>query len=165
MKLLCLRTNRLLWEANVSNGVVGLQFDRKDIAMNKLLVTTLEAKYRVYDMRTLHPKLGYAHLTHSAHASTVWAARHCPSNREVWVTVGGNGTMEVAKYEYPGQRSRKGEEGEEGVMGEVKVVGKGRWGEQPIVSIEFHPDKLGLLAAASLDQQLRIGILTKLNQL
>jgi hypothetical protein len=130
--------------------------------MNKLLVTTLEAKYRVYDMRTLSPTKGYAHLTHSAHASTVWTAKHLPSNREVWLTTGGNGSMQLAKYEYPAQRSRKGDDGEEGVMGEVKVVGKGKWGEQPIVSVEWHTEKVGLLCAASLDQQVRVGIVTKL---
>jgi hypothetical protein len=45
------------------------------------------------------------------------------------------------------------------------VLAKGRWGEQPIVSMEWHSEKVGLLAAASLDQQLRIGIVTKLNKL
>ncbi len=29
--------NRLLWETNVANGVTGLEFDRKDIQMNKLV--------------------------------------------------------------------------------------------------------------------------------
>jgi WD40 repeat protein len=163
LKLFCLRTNRLLWETNVSNGVVGLQFDRKDIAMNKLLVTTLEAKFRVYDMRTFHPTNGYSHLTHSAHSSTVWQAKHLPSDREVWMTTGGNGSMQLYRYEYPAQRSRKGEDGEEGMMGEVKVIGKGKWGEQPIVSVEWHSEKNGLLCTASLDQQIRVGIVTKLN--
>ena len=34
--------NTVRWEANVGNGVVGLEFDRKDIEMNKLLTATLE---------------------------------------------------------------------------------------------------------------------------
>ena len=166
VKLFCLRTNRLLWETNVSNGVVGLQFDRKDIALNKLIVTTLEARYRLYDLRTFNAKRsGYAHLAHSAHASTVWTAKHLPSNREVWLTTGGNGSLQLYRYEYPAQRSRKGEDGEEGVMGEIKVIGKGRWGEQPIVSVEWHAEKVGLLCAASLDQQIRVGLVTKLAQL
>lgn len=62
VKLFDLRTNSLRWETNVGNGVVGLEFDRKDIEMNKLLVTTLESRFRVYDMRTQHPTDGFAYL-------------------------------------------------------------------------------------------------------
>jgi len=43
--------------------VCGLEFDRKDIAMNKMVATTLEAKFYVFDVRTQHPKKGFAHLT------------------------------------------------------------------------------------------------------
>ena len=39
------------WETNIGTGVCSVQFDRKDIAMNKLLVTGLESKMRVYDLR------------------------------------------------------------------------------------------------------------------
>ncbi|GLE02377.1 hypothetical protein PINS_up011215 [Pythium insidiosum] len=45
VKLFDLRTNSLRWETNCQNGVVHVQFDRKDIEMNKLLVTTLESKF------------------------------------------------------------------------------------------------------------------------
>jgi hypothetical protein len=85
IKLLDLRTNRLLWETNIRSGVrarvahstschhlpltrahphlaqvVGLQFDRKDIQMNKLLATTLDAQYdaRSHNGRCgAHPRL------------------------------------------------------------------------------------------------------------
>lgn len=33
-----------------------------DIPMNKLVATTLEARYQLYDMRTQHPTDGYAAL-------------------------------------------------------------------------------------------------------
>jgi hypothetical protein len=87
----------LLWETNVHNGVVGLQFDRKDISMNKLLVTTLESKFRIYDMRTCHPTEGYSHLIEQAHKSTVWLGRHLPQNRDLFMTTGGNGTLNLYK--------------------------------------------------------------------
>merc|ERR1712216_794271 len=56
VKMFDLRTNTLRWETNCANGVVGLEFDRKDIEMNKLVVATLESKFRVYDVRTQHPE-------------------------------------------------------------------------------------------------------------
>ena len=32
-----------MWDTNVQNGVCGIEFDRKDIQMNKLVATTLES--------------------------------------------------------------------------------------------------------------------------
>lgn len=34
-----LRAMKLLWETNVKNGVCSVEFDRKDIKMNKLVIT------------------------------------------------------------------------------------------------------------------------------
>ena len=70
VRLFCLRTNRLRWGANLGDGVCGLQFDRRDIAMNKLVATCLEGRCHVFDMRTQHPKevrtlyLGHATARH-----------------------------------------------------------------------------------------------------
>lgn len=99
--------------------VVGLEFDRKDIEMNKLLVTSLESRFRVYDMRTQHREEGFAFLTEKvrvaaggetahphappsaaaaqAHKSTVWLGRHLPQNRDLFMTTGGNGGLNIYK--------------------------------------------------------------------
>ena len=42
--------------------VCGLEFDRKDIVMNKLVATTLESKFHVFDLRTHHPSKGYSSM-------------------------------------------------------------------------------------------------------
>lgn len=166
IKLLCLRTNRLLWQTNVSNGVVGLQFDRKDIPMNKLVVTTLESKFRVYDMKTLHPELGYSWLSEKAHNSTVWLSRHLPQNRDVWATTGGNGSVNLWKYSYPSQRSLKDEKGvDRGVMGTVEMLNTKKISDQPIVAWDWNGEKTGLACAACLDQTIKVVIVTKLNLL
>jgi WD40 repeat protein len=52
VKIFDLRTNSLRYETNVKNGVTNIDFDRKDIEMNKFAVTTLESKFRVFDART-----------------------------------------------------------------------------------------------------------------
>ena len=54
VKLFDLRTQSMRYETNVSNGVTNIEFDRKDIEMNKMGLTTLESKFRVFDMRTQH---------------------------------------------------------------------------------------------------------------
>jgi len=43
--------------------VCSLEFDRKDIEMNKLAATCLESKIHVFDMRTQHPRKGFASVT------------------------------------------------------------------------------------------------------
>ena len=42
--------------------VVSVEFDRKDIDMNKLVATTLESKFYIYDMRTQHETKGFSSL-------------------------------------------------------------------------------------------------------
>ena len=84
--------------------------------MNKLVLTTLESRYRLYDMRTQHPVHGFSFLSQEAHQSTVWAARHLPQNRDVFMTCGGNGSLELWKYSYPSQRSIKEKDGHEKVL-------------------------------------------------
>lgn len=40
-----------------------MEFDRKDINMNKLVATSLEGKFHVFDMRTQHPTKGFASVS------------------------------------------------------------------------------------------------------
>ncbi|GAB5360384.1 hypothetical protein AAMO2058_000623100 [Amorphochlora amoebiformis] len=166
LKMLDLRMQKLVWECNVNNGIVGLQFDRKDIEMNKLLVTTLESRFRVFDMRTYHPTLQYSNLIKKAHKSTVWVGTHLPQNRDVFMTLGGNGTLNLWKYRYPAKRKiDDGKGNKKGVMGSLELLNSKRFSEQPIISFDWSMDKQGLCAMCSLDQQLRVAIVTKLQKL
>jgi len=166
VKLFDLRTCSLRWEANLGNGVVGLQFDRKDIDMNKLVVATLESRFRVYDMRTQHPEEGFAHLVAKAHKSTVWLAKHLPQNRDVFMTCGGNGGLNVYRYSYPSKRTAKDPEGRlKGVPGTVELMNSRVIGTQPVVSFDWSPDKAGLACLAALDQTVRVIVTTKLERL
>lgn len=72
--------------------------------MNKMVVTTLESKFHVYDLRTLHPENGFARVSEKAHKATVWLAKHLPQNRDLWMTSGGNGGVNLYRYHYPASR-------------------------------------------------------------
>ncbi|RHZ13080.1 hypothetical protein DYB31_000622 [Aphanomyces astaci] len=138
VKLFDLRTNTMRWETNVQNGVVGVQFDRKDIEMNKLLVTTLESKFRMYDMRTFHPAKGYAFMSEKAHKSTVWQGRFLPQNRDLFMTGGGNGGFNLYKYHYPSSRTTPDADGiHMGVGGTVELLNSRVLSTQPIVSMDW----------------------------
>jgi len=167
LKLFDLRTMSLRWEKHLPNGICNVAFDRKDVMMNKLLVTGLESKFTLFDMRTHHSKSGYASSVVTAHKSTVWRGAHLPQNRDIWVTSGGNGSLHLWKYKYPGARKTepKGEGAEaEGIMGEIEELNRVSLSTQPISSFSWNADKEGLAVTTSFDQQVRVVICTRLNQ-
>ncbi|KAH8260891.1 hypothetical protein KR044_000020 [Drosophila immigrans] len=179
LKLFDLRALAVRWEATMKNGVCGLEFDRRDIAMNKLAVTTLEGGLLVFDMRTQHPSKGFSWVEErnagrsvgsngviSGPKATVWTVRHLPQNRDVFLTGGGTGSIRLWKYEYPARRVVEDSDGaKEGVAGKLQMVSAVTLSSQPVHSFDWHPDKLGLAVAGAFDQSVRVLITTKLNTL
>ncbi|KAI9173232.1 hypothetical protein H9P43_007363 [Blastocladiella emersonii ATCC 22665] len=167
IKLFDLRAMALVWETNVKNGVCSVQFDRWDIRGNKLVAGTLEAGVHVFDLRTQHPELGFAGLRETQPGNaTVWAVRHSPHNRELFVASSGLGALSLYRYRYPApSRVAKDENGVPmGVIGSVECLNSAVVAEQPVASFDWSPDKQGLCAYTAFDQTLRVGIVTKLAQ-
>ena len=169
VKLFDLRTMRLVFEENVKNGVTHLEFDRKDIAMNKLHASCLEGKLLTFDLRTYHPTAGFARVTTGlGNKATVWQTRTLPQNREISACFSGGGDLTVHKYMYPTQRRVKDAENpnlEMGVAGSMEILNeRAGLAQQPVVACDWHPEKCGLLAMGALDQSLRVAIVTKLNE-
>nr|CAD7458381.1 unnamed protein product [Timema tahoe] len=163
IKMFDLRMMTLRWEINVKNGVCGLEFDRKNIEMNKLVATTLESKFFIFDVRTQHPKKGFSYLSEKAHKSTVWTVRHLPQNREIFVTCGGGGTL-CLWNNYPEKRTKEDGDGDlMGVAGSVTLLQNVTLSSQPISSFDWSPDKQGLAVCTAFDQTVRVIIATKLS--
>jgi WD40 repeat protein len=164
LKLFDLKTNKLIMDENLKNGVCGLQFDRKDIKMNKLACTTLEGNCHLYDLRTFHPIKGFSSMCEKVSDSTIWGVRHSPFNRDLFVTMNGDGKLKLFKYNYPAQRKVKDMDGNEmGVCGSLQLLNDKTIAEQPIVGFDFNNDKNGLGISCALDQKLKVVIFTKLN--
>ena len=165
VKLFDLRKNQLIWDHNLKNGVCGLQFDRKDIQMNKLGVTTLEGKCHIFDLRTQHPVHGFSGLVQASSGNaTIWGLRHLPQNRDVFATLNGDGFLKLYRYRYPVQRCVEDADGHiKGVIGSVEMLNDKAIAQQPIVGYDWNADKIGLGVSCALDQTLKIIIVTKLN--
>ncbi|XP_050074961.1 dynein axonemal assembly factor 10 [Anopheles maculipalpis] len=177
LKLIDLRNLQLRWETNVKNGICSVEFDRKDIRMNKLAVTTLEGGLHVYDMRTQNPKNGFASVKEktvgqslgtngviSAAKSTVWTVKHLPQNRDIFVTGGGSGNVRLWLYHYPEKRSKTLTDGEEeGVAGTLEMLHATTLSTQPVHTFDWSPDRQGLAVCGSFDQTVRVLITTNLN--
>jgi len=158
VKLLDLTAQKVQWQTNLKNGVCSVEFDRKDIKQNKLLCTTLESSFAVFDMRTFNKNEGYASMINNKHPSTIWVGAHSPHNRDVWCTCGGNGEVRLWEYEYPSERSLKGR----GVMGNIKMLAEKKISTQPIASWNWNTDKKGLACCATLDQKISVIFATRI---
>ncbi|KAI9366754.1 WD40-repeat-containing domain protein [Zopfochytrium polystomum] len=165
VKLFDLRTMSQHWETNVRNGVCSVEFDRKDVPMNKLVVATLESTVHAFEMRTKHPTAGFAAVVKkNTDNTTIWTVRHLPQNRDVFLTSCGNGKLHLYKYHYPSQRQRKNAKDDqpEGVPGQLDRLNHAVVAEQPVSSFDWSPDKMGLFACSAFDQQVRVGCVTRL---
>uniref|UniRef100_A0A182SI88 WD repeat-containing protein 92 n=1 Tax=Anopheles maculatus TaxID=74869 RepID=A0A182SI88_9DIPT len=166
LKLVDLRNLQLRWQTNVKNGICSVEFDRKDIRMNKLAVSTLEGGLHVYDMRTQHSKNGFASVREktvgqslgtngviSAAKSTVWTVKHLPQNRDIFITGGGSGNVRIWLYHYPEKRSKTLTDGEEeGVAGSLEMLHATTLSTQPVHTFDWSPDRQGLAVCGSFDQ-------------
>jgi WD40 repeat protein len=104
-------------------------------------------------------------LSQEAHEATVWGVKHLPQNRDVFMTCGGNGSLELWKYNYPAQRRMKDRDGhEKGVLGSVTQLQKTTLSTQPISSFDWSADKEGLAVMGVLDQSFRVVLCTKLSK-
>ena len=141
-----------------------MQFDRKDINMNKLVVSTLEGKVHAFDLRTCHIEAGFASVVQSIGNSTIWGIRHLPQNRDLFAVMGGDGTLSIEKYIYPPSRNLEDPEGrKKGVAGSLEMLNDRKIAQQPIVGFDWNADKIGLGISCALDQTLKVVIVTKLN--
>ncbi|TMW40994.1 hypothetical protein DOY81_013926, partial [Sarcophaga bullata] len=171
LKLFDLRKLNVRWETTLKNGICGLEFDRKDIPMNKLVVTTLEGGLLVYDMRTQHPSKGFACLEErnagrsvgsngviTGPKATVWCVRHLPQNRDIFVTGGGTGSVRLWNYEYPEKRLKEDKDTgfNEGCMGTLHMLNACTLSTQPVHCFDWHPDKMGLAVCGAFDQTVRV---------
>ncbi|KXS19719.1 WD40 repeat-like protein [Gonapodya prolifera JEL478] len=168
VKMFDLRAMALLWETNLKNGVCSLEFDRKDIRMNKLTATTLDAQVHTFDVRTLSPNKEFASVMKKDNTenTTVWTVRHSPQNRDLFITSGGNGNLNLYRYMYPEKRSLRDQKTgtETGVAGTVELLQSAHVAEQPVSSLDWHPDRQGLAVFSAFDQTVKVGIVTRLAQ-
>jgi WD40 repeat protein len=163
LKLFDIRRMTLRWETKLKTGIAHVQFDRKETALNKLTASCLEGNLSVFDLKTYHPKKGYAALTEKVDRGTVWSCNHSPSDRDVMaVTCGGD--LYLYKYDYPlSRREKDSEDGiEAGVPGSLQLLNDRNLNDQAIISFNFHPDKKGLFLASSINYRVQIGLITKI---
>lgn len=164
VKLIDMRKMMPRWETNLGQGVCHVSFDRKDIPMNKLSFACTLGLLHLADVRTFHPESGYAMSQFKVGASTLWGCHFLPQNRDIMAITSGNGSFNLFKYEYPKNRVATDERGYDiGVCGTIiSLAQSDSLSSQPIVSADWHYNKKGLCALASLDQIVRVVVCLEL---
>ncbi|GAW82105.1 G-beta repeat protein [Plasmodium gonderi] len=152
-------------EVNVNNGVCAISYDRKDTRKNKLICATLEGNIYVFNMDIYSEDSGYAYSKDQVVSGTCWGTPFLPQNRDIFASLGGDGNLALYKYVNPEKNyifdETKG--CKRGVVGELEKLNFLKVSTQPIISFDWNNNKLGLCVFASLDQTIRVYIITKLN--
>ena len=52
-----------------------------------------------------------------------------------------------------------------GVVGTIERLADRSLSSQPVASLDWHPDKAGLFVAAAFDQQITVGVVTRVHSL
>eukprot|EP00096_Caligus_rogercresseyi_P008605 TRINITY_DN2775_c0_g1_i2.p1 TRINITY_DN2775_c0_g1~~TRINITY_DN2775_c0_g1_i2.p1 ORF type:complete len:163 (+),score=49.10 TRINITY_DN2775_c0_g1_i2:134-622(+) len=158
----------VLSEPHVSNGVCSLEFDRPEAdPANKLVATCLQGKMHAFNLRTLHPKKGYAETSErfsGSKSTTLWGVRHLPQNRDLFGVLSGSGSLGLYAYEYPDRHTDLDKDNVAyGIPGRIVELQETAISDQPLNALDWSKDKLGLAACTAFDKKIRIVIATKLN--
>lgn len=161
LKIFDLRVNKVSWETNLKNGILSINFEKKEDKQNLMMVTTLEGKVFVFDMKTFHPEEGYAHTLYKFEKkknSSVWSGAFAKEG--IFMTGSGSGIVDLFEYEYPKQRFVG--KVKKGVPGTIKELNHSYISSQPIVSIDWNKQKQGLAVLSAFDQCIRTIFVTQL---
>lgn len=78
------------------------------------------------------------------------------------MTSTGTGALELFRYAYSGTRVAKSQDDNEVVSGNILRLQVASLAEQPINAFDWSNEKKGLFACTAFDQQVRVGMVTRL---
>ncbi|XP_057854144.2 dynein axonemal assembly factor 10 isoform X3 [Cryptomeria japonica] len=121
---------------------------------------------KLFDLRTGKVPWETTLKSGMAIGTTIWGVKHLPQNREVFMVLGGDGSLSLYKHSNPSKRSLKSMEGRPyGITDKVNLLSSQPLSTQPVACFDWSPDKEGLAVFGSFDQCIRVAIVTKLNKI
>lgn len=166
IKVLDLRNSNVIWEENLKNGICSLEFNRKSTPMNKLVATTLEGGLYTFNVKSFScgqssdvkketiNKMIHLSNTDLKTKSTVWLAKHIPQQSNNFVTASGEGRLQLWQYDYTNDQKS---------APVVKLCSSSIVSSQPIVCLDWSYCFEGLAVCGSIDQSIRILLVTNRN--
>ena len=164
IKLYDIRTSKLKWKTNLKYGISSIEFDKKDIPINKMIATTFESKLHVFDLISNNPDFEFNSINDANHNSTIWGTKFLPQNKDIFISMDGNGVVNLYKYNnYDKKSNLDGNNIENEVKSTLSVLNTKEITTKPIIGFDWHKNKIGLACLISLDYSVKIELITRLN--
>lgn len=164
IKIYDLRMGKLIYGENVKSGIVSIEFDKKNIQFNKMVVSTLDSKIYLFDLKTLEKNnnLKYEKLSYEVNNTTIWGTKFVPQKRDIFISMGGNGSLNL--YKYNNNDSIYDEELAKNKKNKkLTLLNSNIICTQPVIGFDWHNTKLGLSCLVAFDRTVKICTMSQLN--
>ena len=140
-----LRMDKIFFGENLKKGVCNIEFDKKNIPVNKMIVTTLDSKFYLYDFTNYfqNQKKLYDEVN-----TTIWGAKFLPQKRDMFVSLGGDGNLNLYKYDKKDFLNNSNDK--------LNMLSSNYICSRPIIGFDWHLIKNGLACLVSLDNSIKI---------
>ena len=164
IKLYDLRMDKLIYGENLKSGVCSIEFDKKNIPINKMVVSTLDSKIYLFDLKNLEKNnyLKCAKMSEDNN-TTIWGTKFIPQKRDIFISMGGTGCLNLYKYNndfISGEECHRNKN-----FGKMHLLSSNEICTQPIIGFDWHNTKLGLFCLVAFDRTVKICTMNKLNLL
>ena len=161
-----IKAGKVYWETSLPMGVTSLQFTgSKGEKLDMLVASTLGGGVAAWDMQTMHKVQGFTRTDHKLEKSTVWTALSGPQDPGLVLATLGSGAVQLLRFLQPGHRVMIGVDGANvGTPGDFVQLCSKQVTDKPVTSSDWSRDKAGLVVTSSFDQNIRVLIVTGLNQ-
>ena len=145
IKIYDLRMDKIFFGENLKKGVCNIEFDKKNIPINKMIVTTLDSKFYLYDFTNYfqNQKKLYDKVN-----TTIWGAKFLPQKRDMFVSLGGDGNLNLYKYDKKDFLNNSNDK--------LNMLSSNYICSRPIIGFDWHLIKNGLACLVSLDNSIKI---------
>ena len=164
IKIYDLRMDKLLYGQNFKYGICSIEFDKKNIPINKMVATTLDSKIYLFDLKNLenNNSLRCDKLMDEINNTTIWGTKFLPQKRDIFITMGGNGSLNIYKYNNNSDFNFD-QGGNNRENGQLKVLNRFLISSQPIIGYDWHNIKFGLSCLVAFDRTVKICNFSQLN--
>ena len=163
IKIYDLRMDKLIYGQNFKSGICSIEFDKKNIPINKMVATTLDSKIYIFDLKNLEKNnnMNCNKLFDEINNTTVWGTKFMPQKRDIFVSMGGNGSLNLYKYKNSDFNFDAGNNARENRK--LTLLNSHIICNQPIIGFDWHITKFGLSCLIAFDRTVKICSINKLN--
>ena len=166
IKIYDLRMDKLIYGENFKGGICSIEFDKKNISINKMVASTLDSKIYLFDLKNLENNNNSRcqKLSDEIYNTTIWGTKFIPQKRDFFISMGGNGSLNLYRYNN-NDFNYTDEYDKNKKNGKINLISSNIICNQPIIGFDWHNIKLGLSCLVAFDRTVKICTMNKLNMI